>query len=576
MKDKVQKGELLGHIGSPSSTAKLKVNLDEGAYTRGLVGNFCVIPFVQDGDDTFSIGQIISSELSNPYLERHSVEKIVSIRGEASPLTEKHDVLNVTLGLGSTYSMESNGLMPSTAGTVPPTGTPVYLLNQDVVDEIAGTPEKKLVKLGKMYNTNVLLPMIFQHFGERGEGGLREGYHLGVFGKTGSGKSYLTRMILLSYASYPNMSVLCLDPMGEYARKEMDRGKMYEVLKSWGRSPLVLGVSEISLETTTSLKRIIMAAQEVFLDRMGVRAEANRENAARLISDFFEYNPKLSTPSGVVESLPNAHKRFVFNRLMDFIQDNVRRIYVSGDQQERVLSIVGDSQGRNRLYEIWQRIAGLFASGRAKLSQLLSDICRKREVVIVDLSEPSATGLYWNEKTRAIVIDEIVKSLVEAAEEAWRDRNESINTIVVMDEAHRLVSSGRSELEELEALKSTLVDCVKTTRKYGLGWMFVSQSLASLHPEVIRQMRIYFFGYGLSWGAERRTLKQIIGGERSYMDLYSSFRDPETSGIFGKKEYPFMVYGPVSPLSVAGNPIFFNVLDYFNEFSLVREASKKQ
>jgi hypothetical protein len=34
----------------------------------------------------------------------------------------------------------------------------------------------------------------------------------------------------------------------------------------------------------------------------------------------------------------------------------------------------------------------------------------------------------------------------------------------------------------------------------------------------------------------------------------------------GKKEYPFMVYGPISPLSVSGNPVFFTALDYESEF----------
>jgi len=136
---------------------------------------------------------------------------------------------------------------------------------------------------------------------------------------------------------------------------------------------------------------------------------------------------------------------------------------------------------------------------------------------------------------------------------------------VIIDEAHRLVPRERSEIEELETLKHTFVDCVRTTRKYGLGWMFVSQSLASLHLEILRQMRVYFFGYGLSWGSERYNLEELVG-RGAQLDLYSNFKDPQTSAILGKKEYAFMVYGPVSPLSISGNPIFFNALDYYTEF----------
>ena len=95
--------------------------------------------------------------------------------------------------------------------------------------------------------------------------------------------------------------------------------------------------------------------------------------------------------------------------------------------------------------------------------------------------------------------------------------------------------------------------------------MFISQSLASLDNEIIRQLRLYFFGYGLSWGSEKRVLEEIIG-RGPHIDLYQSFRDPQTSKMFGLNEYPFMVYGPVSPLSSTGAPLFFNALEYNKEY----------
>ncbi len=41
-------------------------------------------------------------------------------------------------------------------------------------------------------------------------------------------------------------------------------------------------------------------------------------------------------------------------------------------------------------------------------------------------------------------------------------------------------------------------------------------------------------------------------GRGSYIQLYQSFRDPQTSAIYGGKEHPFMVYGPISHLSSSG------------------------
>jgi hypothetical protein len=158
-----------------------------------------------------------------------------------------------------------------------------------------------------------------------------------------------------------------------------------------------------------------------------------------------------------------------------------------------------------------------------------------------------------------------MKSLKDIGGTIYR-RGDLLNLLVVTDEAHRLVPRETPTDEDFKTLKDEFVDAVLTTRKYGLGWMFISPSLASLELEILRQLRLYFFGYGLSWGGERRVLEELVG-RGAHIDLYQSFRDPQTSAILGQKQYPFMVHGPVSPLSVSGGPLFFTALDYFSEFS---------
>jgi len=395
------RGELIGHVGSPSTTNEIKVNLEEYAYSKGLVGNFCVIPFIQDGKHCFAIGQIVSVQLRNPYLERHSVEKIIAVRGEASPLTKEHDVINVILGPSSAYSVDEDVITPSTMATVPSTGTPVYSLTQEIVDLISQKCGASVIYLGKMYNTNILLPMTLQHFGMKEEGGLGEGYHIGVFGKTGSGKSFLTRMIMLSYAKFPTMSILCLDPTGEYAKEINTRGVMFDILNLLKRTFHVYDISQISLTSTNSLKRILLASAPDFLDFMGVRAEENRVNAANLISEFFEVNRSLMLPTGQrIPSLANAYQEVVFDRLLGYIERNINRIYVSQDAQNRVLSIIRNPVQRRLLFRRWHSLVLLFDSKRISIDKIVSDICRKREIVIIDLSEMSASGIYWNERIK--------------------------------------------------------------------------------------------------------------------------------------------------------------------------------
>lgn len=119
-------------------------------------------------------------------------------------------------------------------------------------------------------------------------------------------------------------------------------------------------------------------------------------------------------------------------------------------------------------------------------------------------------------------------------------------------------------MDTVSRIKSIFIDAVRTTRKYGLGWMFISQSLSSLDREIINQIRIYIFGFGLGWGVERQALKEIIGGAKEAIRLYQTFKDPR-SGL-GKSEFPFMTIGPISPLSFSGTPLFFNALNYDDEF----------
>ncbi|MBA7702399.1 hypothetical protein ES703_111166 [subsurface metagenome] len=54
-----------------------------------------------------------------------------------------------------------------------------------------------------------------------------------------------------------------------------------------------------------------------------------------------------------------------------------------------------------------------------------------------------------------------------------------------------------------------------------------------------------------TWGGELRALEELVG-RGGHLNLYQSFRDPQTSAIMGEKQYSFIVHGPVSPLSVSG------------------------
>lgn len=151
------------------------------------------------------------------------------------------------------------------------------------------------------------------------------------------------------------------------------------------------------------------------------------------------------------------------------------------------------------------------------IDDLVNRVCTQKSLVFIDLSEVAAIGIFWSPEVMAIVLNEILMKLRRNAEDLYR-QEKLLNLLVAVDEAHRFIPSGQLDDEDISALKETLVTSSRETRKYGFGWLFISTSVSGLESEVLKQMRIYFFGYGLSWGGELRALRELIGEER-YLSL---------------------------------------------------------
>ena len=93
---------------------------------------------------------------------------------------------------------------------------------------------------------------------------------------------------------------------------------------------------------------------------------------------------------------------------------------------------------------------------------------------------------------------------------------------------------------------------------------FISEHAYSI--DIINQLRIHFFGFGLALGSEFQALKEIAGGDPNSLKLYQSFRDPHSAFDSRFRQYPFMTVGPVSPLSFAGTPLFLTAFNTPEEF----------
>ncbi len=97
---------------------------------------------------------------------------------------------------------------------------------------------------------------------------------------------------------------------------------------------------------------------------------------------------------------------------------------------------------------------------------------------------------------------------LNSSAEYYYKSNQNLNTMVVTDEAHRLAPKDNPADDVLKSVKSIFIDSILTTRKYGLGWFFISQTLSSIDKTIVNQLRISFFGFGLSMGTEFQRISR--------------------------------------------------------------------
>src|SRR2546426_3592762 len=509
--------ERLGVVGSPSSTVELALDILGAAVTRKLVGELALFRFPQDATSHYALGQITEIQLKNIWHEDPTMRSLIRQRGRVDAVSERQDTHLGKMAVSAVFKKGgTRGYEPSILGTVPSTGTPIHLVTNEVLDELLSPYRDQIFYLGYVYGSKPRLPLWFKHF-DRGPDGAGEAYHLGIFGKTGSGKSVLAKMLLLAYARYPKMALLVVDPQGEFAR-DMSRGKtnaefalpVGDLLQAQGKEYFVLTVRKLVLDRWDLFEQIL--AESRFFRELQILTRDKIDTACD------QFTEAMRKTAGI--TLAELHKRDVFEKAWNLLkQEKLRnKIYArEGAAADRFKDAVNEANPEELYEQVWLPVARLFqedyAGGRRKVEDalrwLLDTAKPRRPVLIVDVSKEQAQGLLWNDTIQSLVIKRLLEGVTSTAEAMYKE-GESLNALVVIDEAHRLAP--RELLGEEDAargVRRVLIDAIRTTRKYGLGWLFISQTLASLHTEILNQLRISFFGFGLSLGQEFQSLQQL-------------------------------------------------------------------
>jgi hypothetical protein len=576
-------------VGSPSTNTELTVDLLQEAIEERLVGALTSFEAVQNGQRITSVGQIVGIELKNRWHEDSVFRNLIKRTGEIPPITNRQDTRTADLVVGATFRQVANGFEPEVLGMVPPTGTRVYRVDQPLLDRLLEVYRSEIVYLGRAYANDVLYPMWFKHFGS-GAGGAGEAYHLGVFGKTGSGKSGLAKMMLCAYARHPQLGILVIDPQGEFTlelsgtRVGQQGLALDRMINEQGRQIDIYRIADIQLDDWQTFEEMLISLG--FCEELTVTHSSNAVRAAEVMRNALERAQDQGRARfPLVQLGSHDAMREALNAILD--EQSLQYIFPSREPRARLQNRTQDILA-NRLDEVftnrWQPIAQLFAAGtgRRRLYGIVSDLMGTagasgpRPVVVIDISARGNQGRFWTEELQRRILGKLLNILVSQATSSLTTQ-QSANVLVLLDEAHRHAPSGRlDEDSEADRLRSLLRRAVRETRKYGIGWFFISQTLGGLDNEILQQLRILAFGFGLAMGTEFDRLRDFVGGDKRALELYQSFRDPQSFPRRDLQEFPFMAVGPVSPLAFSGKPLFFTAFTDPEEFLRVNNLQVQQ
>jgi hypothetical protein len=574
----------MGITGSPSSTLEIVIDITEVTKYERTLGQMVYVCVEEDGRNILVIGQIIEIETKNRWHEDLAFKGVIKRHGRLPHLSEAADNRIAKISVQACYDLGKDVPEGYILGTSPSTGVSVVKMDNIIMEALMAGHVEAITYIGKVYGTNVHLPFWFKHFDkndeEHKEYGAKDAYHIGIFGKTGSGKTVTASMVLLGYAkNKKNMSILVLDPQSQfYLDNELlpsNKSLREEISKTMNyRSYKIL--EDINLPgDDTELFADMLLSNGFILQAFRLYNEDKLERTAEAIASYFD--GRMNDPTFSLSNIPDSSE-LLRQMLTRFITPNAQEradgfsryvmdIYGTRDSRNRLVrriqSVLDNLNREDSLARKWESTLELFSdlkedgTSKIAIATIVDSIINKKgNFIVLDIGP--AEGQADDEGLQARFVTLIEKAIVEAGARCYANGTKA-NSLIVMDEAHRFISTETQD-ERLKELTREIVDSVRTTRKYGIGYMFITQTIESLHEEIIRQTRIFGFGYGLTSGQELRKVSEVVNNPAA-IQLYKSFIDPSSNGKF-----PFMFFGPISPLSFTGSPLFIEMYKDFTDF----------
>lgn len=552
--------EQIGVTSSPSTTTEISIDITSTSKNPNpsLLGKMVFVKMREAGQEVLALGQITSVETRNRWHEDMAFKGVIKQQGSLPNLSGTADTRLANIGIQSCFT-KINSEIPigHVLAISPSTGQAVKKMNDTFMRKLVRGYGKAIQYIGTIYGSeDVNMPMWFKHFGTaKGDGDYTaagDALHIGVFGKTGSGKTVMSSLMLLSYARNKKMNILVFDPQGQFYRDNKllpSDKKLEEAINDiegikYKKCKLI---KDISLPNDFELFGNLLLESGYIRQAFNLTTDDKKEDMKKLIVNYLFNSDEIQ----FIRDLK-------LDKMLDHLKKNVKKVYKTPKGQSDLEETIQYAKNDQMSKSIFDRIYKLFNKGKEDIEQVVKRVVSSEEkgnFVIIDTSISDKD----TDKYQPLFLELIEKTIVKQSEKLYGSGQELANALVVMDEAHRFISRSPSELR-IKGLTKNIVDAVRTTRKYGVGHMFITQTLESLDDEIVKQLRIHVFGYGLTTGDELRKIRNTINSD-SALNLYKSFIDPSNT-----KKYPFMFLGAVSPLSLSGSPLFVEAYNKFEDY----------
>lgn len=580
---------LIGITSSPNTPQQVAFIFAHDCMERGLKGSlvtFRMSSINESGvkEDLLVVAQIGDEVvMSNPWMTKDPVINMAANKPQYLPrdLCADADSASGVLYVLGAYKMTPEGYEKTLLRSAPHSGLPITLIDHEQITHILAK-EPHYALIGSIFGTShVPAPIALQHFGPYAEGGTGEGYMGGVFGPSGSGKTVMALMLVAAWTmTSPNMGFLLLDPQSEFAenrvggntRFHFDLHKLLHTMSGGRFQPArdIVHLDEIQLEGEELFAQLL---HEVGFFKKIVRGAAKMPEVLTAFREFLEFLDGRSDQNtgtrwflgmdydSVMKFTITVHDKE--RTVKDTLVEEIAQVYAFKDRSKHAESIVSSLERSHAVLRAhWNKIASLFAPqddqgrSRQKLLDIVDAPLTKGRITILDLN-PERINLHDDQKLAIMQL--VIRRLRQYGHIHFKNGKGRANCLIVMDEAGLFVPQNPEDNEGLRHLTRTIVDSVRTLRKYQMGFLFITQGISSIDKEIYRNLHYRIYGPGLNVGADKEHILNKEG--RDALNIYEGLPDPRRSGIF-----TFMMTGNLPILGTSNRPLFVQAYASSEEF----------